>query len=340
MRRVAVVVISSLVALASVEAALRIANRGYGNEPLLPDAVLHHAHPRNYQFLNYDPASEYGGHLVRYDADGVTVDPSGAARAASSRYRIAIMGDSFAEATQVSYTRTFAGILAAGSAGRAEVRNFGVSSYSPLLYYLQWNMQVQAFHPTHVFVLLYSNDVTDDETYMALATRGPNGMPVAVPGPQFARVTRCFRSLYAARLTSLSYLRASFWLKNRRAPQTGGVGEYIEENREITPLTDAMLTALVQAIRRSGAEVLLSAVPSKLRLLNPSSAPPDPQFSDRCREWATAKGIPFVDLVPAFARAQAEGRPMFFLRDIHWTEQGHAVAGDALCRAIGTAICR
>jgi len=58
MRRVAVVVISSLVALASVEAALRIANRGYGNAPLLPDAVLHHAHPRNYQFLNYDPASE------------------------------------------------------------------------------------------------------------------------------------------------------------------------------------------------------------------------------------------------------------------------------------------
>jgi lysophospholipase L1-like esterase len=101
-----------------------------------------------------------------------------------------------------------------------------------------------------------------------------------------------------------------------------------------------MLTALVQAIRRSGAEVLLSAVPSKLRLMNPSSAPQGPQFSDRCREWATAKDIPFVDLVPAFARAQAEGRPMFFRQDIHWTEQGHAVAGDALCRALGTAICR
>ena len=68
------------------------------------------------------------------------------------------MGDSFIEATQVSYPDSFVGRLAKYGSARTVVRNFGVTSYSPIFYVLQWRHHVKRFRPTHVFVLLFSND--------------------------------------------------------------------------------------------------------------------------------------------------------------------------------------
>ena len=42
------------------------------------------------------------------------------------------MGDSFTEAGQVAYANSFVGLLDASAKGVATVKNYGVSSYSPL----------------------------------------------------------------------------------------------------------------------------------------------------------------------------------------------------------------
>jgi hypothetical protein len=46
--------------------------------------------------------------------------------------------------------------------------------------------------------------------------------------------------------------------------------------------------------------------------------------------WCAAHGVPFVSLTEPLRRAVGEGVPVYFTYDIHWTEEGHAVAARAL----------
>ena len=93
----------------------------------------------------------------------------------------ALMGDSFVEALQVPIDHPFYGRLVHAAKPGVCVENFGGSAYSPALYYLQYKNAIAATHPKHVLLLLYSNDVSEDTTNLALATRSADGLPVAVP---------------------------------------------------------------------------------------------------------------------------------------------------------------
>jgi hypothetical protein len=53
-------------------------------------------------------------------------------------------------------------------------------------------------------------------------------------------------------------------------------------------------------------------------------------------EYASAAGIPLIDLQPVLRAARASGGPLYFRRDIHWTPRGHAVAADEILRQLGT----
>ncbi|MCO6431148.1 MAG: SGNH/GDSL hydrolase family protein [Deltaproteobacteria bacterium] len=138
------------------ELLLRAAGIGYGNSPVESHAVLHHIHPPGYKFTAYDPGGEYGGHEVRYDNLGIR--RNGEADV-SADYKVAFMGDSFVEALSVPAEKSFVGLLQAQAGEKAEMLNFGVSSYSPVLYLLQWREVVKKLSPKAVVVMLYSNDI-------------------------------------------------------------------------------------------------------------------------------------------------------------------------------------
>ena len=126
-----VMLFSMIVGLLIVEISLRFFDLGYGNAPLESHPVLHHVHPRSYRFLSHTPSGEYGGHHVFYDQHGLVSDTErGASKEANCR--IAFLGDSFTEAGQVAYKKSFVGLL--DSATNCMVLNYGVSSYSPIFY--------------------------------------------------------------------------------------------------------------------------------------------------------------------------------------------------------------
>jgi lysophospholipase L1-like esterase len=110
--------------------------------------------------------------------------------------------------------------------------------------------------------------------------------------------------------------------------------------------TESYLTAIVRTARRAGSQVAIVYVPASHQVT--AAARPtlehdgfvwdprtleDTTFPDRLRRFGVAAGVPVVDLLPVFRAAR--DRPLYYVRDGHWTPAGHALAADALAATIG-----
>ena len=319
-----------LISLLLMEVALRIAGIGYMNGPLESDPVLHHVHPRDYEYVSSVPGGEYGGHRVYYDENGLVSDPERKLvyRPSLHTCKVAVMGDSFVEARQVSYLHSFVGQLNRSAADNVFFFNYGVSSYSPILYLLQWRGQVSALQPQHVIELLYSNDVHDDNLYLAQSISSSDGEIVAVPGPGGDFITRQLRKSYVLRF-SKKVLQGLTWLFVHRGEPQAAAGGYVEEAPSISGTTDKVIKDLAREVKAAGAKFTLMSVPSKAELLSAQTAFPDGSFADKADRWARQNGIDFVDLRPAFrsyvAEQNGDGAHPFFKEDIHFNEIGNAL---------------
>jgi lysophospholipase L1-like esterase len=298
---------------------------GYGRIPLIADPVLHHVHEPGYQYTYNDLAGEISPHRVFYNADGLVSGSSGGSNDAleDRPFRVAFVGDSFVEASQVSYEDSFVGILEERAGERAWVRNYGVSSYSPLLELLLWRERIRSWHPTHVFLMLYDNDATDDEEYHTHAKYSETGELIGVPPEDAHRLTRYWRRLYIVRYVRALYL-GHRWRLRYEAGGKDRDGHFASQSKTLNDLTLRCLDQLAEKIAASGAKLVVMAVPPRGTQKDGLS------FSEFCRAWAMRRGVPYIDLVPSFSEARRRGNRVFFQHDIHFTEQGHRVVSDVL----------
>jgi lysophospholipase L1-like esterase len=332
--RIGASLLGIVVSVVLCEITLRLLKIGYGNSPSESHPRLHHVHPQNYEFFSYSPSGEYGGHTVSYDENGYSTDPDEEPEFVTTRqYRVAFLGDSFTEAKQVKFSKTFVGRLRKTWESDATVRNFGVSSYSPLIYLVQWREIASTFKPTHVVVQLYSNDIRDDVEYSSHAVYDSSGTLSGIAGPSRGWTRRQLRKSYLLRFVRMQQLKWEWILTNRGAPEAV-LGGLVEENADLSELSKNALLDLFKKIEDSGASVLLTVVPSKSRIVNQIYNVPTQQFSDRWHAWSIRNGIPFVDLVEPFEEASRNGKKLFFELDIHFTEEGHAVVAEAINLAI------
>ena len=321
--------------------------------PDSPSQAFHHtSRPGVWVARGY----EYGPHLVYTDAAGWRTAPPAAAEEArrtappdlrprGHRFRMAVMGDSFVEAVQVTWEDTFVARLQARSAGRTEVLNRGDGAYSPLLTLLRWRGQVAHERPTHLLLLLFANDVEDDLRYTASAMRRHGGGgDETPPGAEAGDVDQLYwkkpppRPWVQGGSRSAKFYRR--W-RDRAAVVTAGWRQRWPGARDrasrgwrdLNPaLTHRYLRELAADAREAGVEFTLSAVPSKWEARDLLLGAPEPRvrltFADSVAAWAAANDVRYVDLQPAFREAAARGERLFFERDSHFTEAGHAVAAD------------
>lgn len=318
----------------AVEATLRAMNMGFGNSPMEPDPVLHHVHPRNYTFIQQHPSGELGGFEIEYNDLGNVFRGSKATPVgppSPAPCRIALMGDSFTEGGQVPFAESFAGKLEEAARRTCEVRNYGVRSYSPAIYLVQWTRVVSAWKPTHVFLLLFGNDVREDETYMSSALVDGSGWPTAIQGPSNDWLFSELRQLYVARLVRMVGMRAS-WAWEHRGQDRQEIGGVVEENPELSALTTNLVLEINRRVRASGAELILMSVPSRYRLMGSGQVQVAEDFHHKVRTWAAANGVRFLDLFEPFSRGSRPDVPLFFREDIHFTAEGHALVAATIAR--------
>jgi lysophospholipase L1-like esterase len=322
------------VGLGAGEVGLRLLGMRYATAPVRSDPYLHHVHPANYSYQVRDPRGEYGGHIITFDHDGAIVaSDSFTISEEQPVCRIAFMGDSFTEAIQVPADQSYAGLIADRLRGRAIVRNYGVSSYSPMLYLVQWNRLVASFRPTHVVLQLYSNDVRDDVEYAGSARFDSAGHLVAVAGPPSHWAVELIRHSFVFRYARTVY-HVLRWRMDQRDSADPSVGGYIEENPATLEPTASYVAQLAQAVRESGATFVLTVVPSKYNLSLSGEQTHRAEFSDKWRTWSERRGIAFLDLVKPFRAAVTQGQKVFFDLDIHFTPAGHRTVAEALLQGV------
>jgi hypothetical protein len=324
--------IATLGSLLIAETALRVAGLRYDRMPFVSHPVLHHGLPLDYRYISEDPDGVLPAFTIAYDELGRPSDPDPARREKpGAPCRIALIGDSFTVANEVPFRSSFAGLLDAASP--CEVRNFAVGSYSPVLHALSWRTRVEAFKPDLVIVQLFSNDVWDDQVYEKVARRDQAGRIVAVPGASGEGFAEWRRRLYLSRLLRRGVSVLAWWWQNRGKPQAA-IDGYVEENPELSSLTVGEMRRLVADAAAAKATLLLTVVPSKVRLLTGAlPGPANREFSERWQEWAKGEGVRFIDLVAPFQAAKARGEAPFLRTDIHFTALGHRVAARAICSA-------
>lgn len=322
--------LSLVISIVVAEIFFRIIGIGYGNSPHESDPILHHVNPKNYTFVSHNPTGEYGGHTVYYDKNGLISDPLDEHNILKdSRFRIAFMGDSFTEAKHIAFSDSFVGRLKYSRKKTTDVRNYGVSSYSPILYLLQWRERVKAFKPTHVIVQLYSNDISSDKKYLTKAIYSQKDELLAIPGPSGHWITKQLRKSYLVRFLRKTQLQISWSIRNMGKADTS-VGKFIEENPDISDLSKKIMLKLADEVKASGAQFAMMVVPSKFRLVNKIYQSPEPQFSDKWKKWARYNSIDFIDLVQWFEEAGMSGQNLFFDQDIHFNVNGHEVVAKAI----------
>jgi lysophospholipase L1-like esterase len=302
------------------------------------DPVLHHDHKPGWQAQIESFTNEYDSFPVAFDQDGCRYDPQAAKVSHGSEpNRIAFLGDSFVEAYQVPYAQSFVAQVEKEFGTRAWVRNYGVTSYSPILSLLQWRTKIKEWKPTQVVFMLYTNDVDrstalSDADYLKGAVLDASGEVVAIPGTE-SKIEGFLRQFHLA----WELMRAYRGLQHRALhPKSAGesAGAFIEPNPDVIEPTPSILLKMKKEVEATGARFVLTVVPSKLRNLKSETKYEEPEFSDKWKAWAASQSVEFIDLAAPFRDHTAQHEPLFFSEDIHFNPDGHKVTAQVISGAL------
>ena len=312
------------VLLFCVEIVLRILGLGYDSAAFEPNVLYHHAHKKNYSFINNNPSEkEYSNILVRYDKDGCVSNPNPVASSSANK-KIAILGDSYAEGLQVDFNNSITGILQKQLGKKYEIKNFAVGGYSPVIYFLQCKYVLQEYRPDFVFLLLYSNDLREDKDFLTNAVYNNNTL-VAINGGVPAFKYSLIRKSYLLRFIRKYYIMLSYALQNT-SQNNYVIQNSIEEKPLLTQPTLSYLDSIRVVLAQSNCKLIVSAVPSKYKTVN-ALEHDSLDFATQCRHWAAQNKTSYVDLTLPFINCiKKTGSSPFFKNDIHFNEAGHSVA--------------
>ncbi|MGB8507532.1 MAG: SGNH/GDSL hydrolase family protein [Pyrinomonadaceae bacterium] len=159
-----------------------------------------------------------GRSYVRINSDGLR-DREHALEKPAATLRIAVVGDSYAEALQVAQEKAFPTILesklqncAAFGGKKIEVINFGVSGYGTTQELITLRERVRAYAPDIVLLAFTTNnDVTDNSRSL----KRTDEIPYFVPsGDGELVLDNSFRDTRAFRLRDSTPYRAGMWIRN------------------------------------------------------------------------------------------------------------------------------
>ena len=315
----------------SVEISLRFAGIGYGNAPIELDQRLHHLHPRNYEFVSYHPGGEYIGHKIFYDELGYRVKSKNPVlRKDDTIRRIAFLGDGFTEANSVSWVQSFVGIIESENSNLS-VRNFGVASYSPVIFLVQMKNEVKLFQPTDVVVQIFANDFNNDKEYLKRANSETLSEIKTVSERASIRdkVTKILRYSYLARLVRKLQQQLIFLSLNKsNSSQHSLLNKVVLTNENEKKQTYEAILLLKDFADKINARIFFFVVPNKQLTLQNQCCESD-TLAVGFYNFTKAHNLNLIDIPKAFSNYPDQSN-LFFERDVHFTSEGNLVAAEAI----------
>ena len=282
--------------------------------------------------------------------------------------RILVLGDSYVEADQVDAREMVTTRLETLIGGRTEVINAGVGGYGTAQEWLFFREEGYRYQPDVVLVVFFiGNDVRNNsakldndsrlltEPYFGLAADGSltpvdarSKVKPRAEGP-LDGIKRPLRGSVLYNVFETGVLEklgqddesedVYTWSKNEEVYQV----RYSRDWEDAWAVTRALLAALKSDVEARGASLVLVAAPSDLqvrtddweRLLRSKRFQArdfDLEKPNRLlAEIADRLGLPLIDLLPEFRRAEPESHSgLFFRQNRHWTADGHTVAAQVI----------
>lgn len=288
---------------------------------------------------------------------------------ALGKKRIAIIGDSYAWGFGVEENETFSTILEQKLGEGYEVLNFGVSGYGTDQYYLLLNSTVFAYHPDIILITFHPNDVENtgnaeayDYPKPLFILRNESLILTNVPVPQketwdsrhFSLLQKInfFFSRYShawifmkKHVKSIISSYTNYTHKNNVHSSDGFVmykKEYAGEYLYYQQLQAALYKEIAMLAAEKKTILVVLYIPPKESINEDDffaaveSAGVDPNLYDNnkpeqlIQEIAAENNISFIDLTEPFQNKTE----YYFIRDPHWTKEGHAAAAEVIYQSI------
>lgn len=269
---------------------------------------------------------------------------------------LAVIGDSYVEASMVPYQLTGAGRMIEALAGRARVYSFGVSG-SPLSEYLAFAEYARdTYHPDALVIAIIGNDFDEsllaykkDPGYHYFAERPDGSLELVridyAPGRMkqiarhFALARYCLINLDLLRLPTR--LRARSVSNNPYAAFVGNTVADADEDRVARSkrAVDAFLEELPERSGLDPSRILLVIDGMRPHLYDSATlAMAEGSYFDIMRryllEQAPPKGYEMVDLQPIFIERFAEtGERFEYPNNAHWSAKGHEIFFEAMMQS-------
>ena len=277
--------------------------------------------------------------------------------------RLAVLGDSFTSNLGVDaervFTRGIESALERETASAVEVRNLGVNGYSQVQQWLLLRRELRAADLGLVLVLLYPRNDLDENAarYWTARYDRPRAWLDSTGTLRVDTDLRRHdppRRSWPRRLWEDLRLRAAareLWYRlrpdrvplHRRPPELRWCRDpWAPREREAFALSVALLDSMDRTAARADVRLGVVVAPSLWQVLDApweqlvrrGDVPPEALDRDRpqreLERALSARGIPFLDLLPALRRAADRGRRLYYPSEQHWTADAQPVVAEAI----------
>ena len=347
---IVIVMASLLAALAVAEGLLRwVSPQPLGMSYLAPSGLTLHIPNARIRY-----ARQEFDHWVTMNSLGLR-DREVAREKPPGTFRILVLGDSYAEGAQVPLEETFAKRLESSLSRRFpsrpwEVINGGVAGYGTAHELKFFHVYGRSFAPDLVIVAFAAgNDLHDNRHSPFFRWKGDRLEERNLRAPSRAELLEArLKELFASHSHLYQFLRDRYHAfrteirperdQTLRVHRTAVLAPSASEDvQRDWRLTEDLLDRLSSSVAGAGARLLLVAVSMRLQVddvewetFARGRAELDrAAVQKRLASYASARGIPFLDLLPALQRAHRAERAYYRI-DGHFNARGHAIAADEI----------
>ena len=309
---------------------LRFFNLGYLSLSVERSDILHHENLKNNYFTSYDFSNEREWNNVDIYYDNLGNRFSGINKNQDINLKKYIfLGDSFTEALQVQWDKTFVGLIE-NKIPYYQIVNLGVTTYSPSIYYLKLKKDINEYKNINkLLIQIFSYDFIDDE-YYKVYSNVPN---ISDPKEYISKLKyispqkdmnkkreiidffkKQLKKSYLIRY--LKKIQKSYFYQ--KVSWTNPTETFVRQNS----ITVEALIKIKEICEIKNIELSIFMIPDKKKLINKENDFHYNEFKNIMKN----NNFNFIDVLPYFKGHNN----LFFRKDIHLTEKGHEVLSEAL----------